>query len=82
MMMVWYLSVSHIAFSFFAAAAMIERRAEGPTMEGAGSAMTKGYTSTSGMGGDLEGWLTGMGIVLPRTGPQGIPPMGCCMLGG
>jgi hypothetical protein len=82
MIMVWYLSVSHIAFSFFAAAAMIDRRAEGPTMEGAGSALTTGYTSTSGTGGDLEGWLTRSGIALPRTGPQSILPRGCCMLGG
>jgi hypothetical protein len=82
MVVVWYLSVSHMAFSFFAAAAMVDRRAEGPTMEGAGSAMRKRYPSTSGIGGDLEGWLTRSGTVLLRTGPHSVLPMDCCMLGG
>lgn len=77
----WYLRVSHIAFSFFAAAAIKDRRAEGPAMKFAGSATMKQHTGSSGIGGDLEGWLTRSGIVLAIDGPETILPMSCCMLG-
>ena len=51
-------------------------------MSSASSAIMQQHMNSSGIGGDLEGWLTRSGIVLPIAGPQNFLPMGCCMLGG